>query len=156
MSEETKHDKFLRIRDARMEKAVKAISLLSNLSSSNYEFEPHEAQAIIDDMLGAVDEVRAEFNLPAPSLTAQTEVPVAEPEQEADEDFEDEVVAEPVAKKKAPVKHDGPIEYIEVDPAGQPVGGLLLGWGLVGKAMEAVEDKDLDTAHDFLKKALCA
>lgn len=68
MTEETKHEKFLRIRDLRVPKAVHAIELLANLGSHHYEFNPAEAQARVGDLQAAVDNVAGALGVVAASL----------------------------------------------------------------------------------------
>lgn len=60
---ETKHDKFIRIRDQRVPKALKAIELLGNLASHNYESSPEEQEEMIGQLLHQVDLVVLEFGL---------------------------------------------------------------------------------------------
>ena len=59
---ETAHDKFLRLAPARMEAALKKISLIGNLAGSNYQHEPDEAEQMIDALREAVNEVANKFN----------------------------------------------------------------------------------------------
>jgi hypothetical protein len=153
MSEETKHDKFVRIRDARMEKAQKAISLLGNLAAPNYEYSEEEAQGIVDKLCNTVDEVRREFGLPAAVAVAAG--PAIQPVIDEDDDAEVAEVAEVAAPAPARAVKSVPGEVIEIDPkTGREPEGLLAGWGFVGKAMEAVEDGDMEKAHELLKTAM--
>ncbi len=63
MTEETKHEKFVRMRDARVPKAVHAIGLLANLSSHHYECSQDEARAMINELQAAVDEIAEAFGV---------------------------------------------------------------------------------------------
>lgn len=74
MSEESKHEKFLRMREARVPKAVHAIGLLSNLSSHHYECDEDEAAALVADLLTAVDEVAAAFGVCGAASPAADEI----------------------------------------------------------------------------------
>lgn len=60
-SAETPRDKFLRLAQARMETALKKISLIGNLAGSGYQHEPGEAKKMIDALTGAVEEVAEKF-----------------------------------------------------------------------------------------------
>jgi hypothetical protein len=73
---ETKNEKFQRIRDQRLPKALKAIELLGNLASHNYESTPEEQEAMIEQVLHQVDLVALEFGL------VKKKAPPAEPEPE--------------------------------------------------------------------------
>lgn len=67
----TKHANFVCLSQARLEKAVHAIGLLSNLSSANYEYSEDEARHIVTSLQSAVDTVAAAFNMkpePEPDL----------------------------------------------------------------------------------------
>ena len=44
---ETKHDRFIRLMQARLEKAWEALRLVSQLASPNYENTPEEAEEVI-------------------------------------------------------------------------------------------------------------
>ena len=66
---ESKHQKFERMRDARLPKAVKAIELLGNLASRDYERSADEVRALLDQLYDAVEGVADEFGVgeaPAP------------------------------------------------------------------------------------------
>lgn len=86
MSEESKHEKFLRMREARVPKAVHAIGLLSNLSSHHYECDEDEAAALVGDLQTAVDEVAAAFGVRVAASAAADETAVAAGEAPAEED----------------------------------------------------------------------
>lgn len=61
--EETKHDKFLRLSGARMEKVEFAMKQLGYLSSHNYEFSEDEAAAIISRLEAKVEDLAATFGV---------------------------------------------------------------------------------------------
>lgn len=73
--EETKHDKFVRIRDMRMPKAVHAIELLGNLGSHHYEFTPEEARALVDELDAAVATVADALGIPHRQVTPSDALP---------------------------------------------------------------------------------
>lgn len=76
MTFETKHSRFLRLSAARREKAVYHIDLVTNLSSSNYEYSLKEAQDLIQSLQDAVDRVAAAFNQqPEPEPEPETDAP---------------------------------------------------------------------------------
>lgn len=54
---ESKNDKFRRIRDVRLPKAVKAIELLANLGGRDYECSFDEAEELLDTLDEAVSTV---------------------------------------------------------------------------------------------------
>jgi hypothetical protein len=59
---ETARDRFLRLAPPRMDGALKKIKLLGNLAGSGYQYEPNEAQEMVDALTQAVDEVRDKFS----------------------------------------------------------------------------------------------
>jgi hypothetical protein len=64
---ETKAEKFHRLRDARLPKAVHAITLMGNLSGPNYEWTPQEAEKLIGELRDAVEDVAKEYGVGAPT-----------------------------------------------------------------------------------------
>jgi hypothetical protein len=59
---ETARDKFQRLAPPRVSTAVKKISLIGNLASPGYEYEPEEAKQIVEALTEAVDEVARKFD----------------------------------------------------------------------------------------------
>jgi hypothetical protein len=59
---ETARDKFLRLAPARMEAALKKISLVGNLGGSGYECAPGEVKQMIEALDTAVKEVESKFS----------------------------------------------------------------------------------------------
>ncbi len=85
---ETKHDKFIRLSEARLERAVHHILLLENLAGPGYEHEDDEGQKLVDVMQEAVDKVATAFGIEAyvpPVVAASTapDAPAAAPEAPA-------------------------------------------------------------------------
>lgn len=76
---ETKHEKFLRLSDARLERAVHHILLLENLAGPGYEHVDDEGQKLVDVMQEAVDKVATAFGVeayvPPVAAAAETEAP---------------------------------------------------------------------------------
>lgn len=62
-TEESKHDKFVRMRDARVPKAVHATALLANLSSHHYESSSEEAAELVEALSQAVITVATAFGV---------------------------------------------------------------------------------------------
>jgi len=62
LKKETGREKFLRLAPARMETALKKISLVGNLAGPGYQHEPYEATQIIKALTEAVDEVGHKFH----------------------------------------------------------------------------------------------
>jgi hypothetical protein len=58
---ETARDKFLRLAPARMEAALKKISLIGNLGGSGYESQPNEVKQMIAALTEAVEEVESKL-----------------------------------------------------------------------------------------------
>lgn len=58
---ETPRDKFLRLAPARMETALKKISLIGNLGVGGYECQPSEVKQMIEALRAAVDEAESKF-----------------------------------------------------------------------------------------------
>jgi hypothetical protein len=59
---ETGRQRFLRLAQARMDTALKKISLIGNLAGPSYEYEPDEAKQMIQALTEAVDDVAEKFN----------------------------------------------------------------------------------------------
>lgn len=63
--EETKNEAFLRLSQSRLEKTVKQIGLISNLSSKvNYDYSVAEASVVLDAVQDALNEAREKFGVP--------------------------------------------------------------------------------------------
>lgn len=62
--EETKQQKFVRIAEPRVTRACKAVSLLGNLASSNYEYTKEQVDAMFGAVQQELDTARAAFNKP--------------------------------------------------------------------------------------------
>jgi hypothetical protein len=58
---ETARERFLRLAPARTTAALKRIELLGNLTGSSYQYEPDEAQQILDAMFDAVHDLKRKF-----------------------------------------------------------------------------------------------
>ena len=80
---ETKHEKFLRLSDARLERAVNHILLLENLAGPGYEHVDDEGQKLIDTMQDAVDKVATAFGIEAYVLPVSAAAAVAAPAEAA-------------------------------------------------------------------------
>lgn len=80
---ETKHEKFLRLSDARLERAVHHILLLENLAGPGYEHVDDEGQKLIDTMQDAVDKVATAFGIEAYVLPVSAAAAVAAPAEAA-------------------------------------------------------------------------
>ena len=62
-SEDTKAGKFQRMLDIRLPKAIKAIELLGNLSSRDYEYTDEQRDALFQQLDDAVDGIAKRFGL---------------------------------------------------------------------------------------------
>lgn len=60
--EETKQQKFVRIAEPRVTRACKAVSLLGNLASSNYEYTEEQVDAMFGAVQQELDRARAAFS----------------------------------------------------------------------------------------------
>jgi hypothetical protein len=58
---ENARDKFLRLAPARMETALKKISLIGNLGGSGYDYQPNEAKQMLDALKDAVEDAATKF-----------------------------------------------------------------------------------------------
>jgi hypothetical protein len=58
---ETARDKFLRLAPARMEAAIKKITLVGNLGGYGYEYQPAEVKQMIEALNAAVQEAESKF-----------------------------------------------------------------------------------------------
>ena len=60
---ETKNEKFIRLRDARMPNIKQALKTLGNLASANYDYSEAEARALIADVEAEVEVLKGKFYL---------------------------------------------------------------------------------------------
>ena len=67
---ESRREKFLRLGKQRMEKALKAISLIGNLSGAGYEYTEADVDKINNALADSVEKVVAKFNPQAAKKTA--------------------------------------------------------------------------------------
>ena len=58
---ETRHERFVRLAEARTNKLIKMIQLLGNLSGSNYESSTEEVNQIFTRLQQELDESKARF-----------------------------------------------------------------------------------------------
>ena len=58
---ETARDKFLRLAPARMEAALKKISLVGNLGGPGYDYQPNEVKQMLDALREAVEDAESKF-----------------------------------------------------------------------------------------------
>ena len=69
---ESKSEKFARIRDVRLPKAVKAISLLTNLASRDYEYTREDRAHLLGVLDAAVADVSEAFGMDVtPSIVVE-------------------------------------------------------------------------------------
>lgn len=61
---ESRRDKFLRLGKRRMLKALQAVRLLGNLSSSNYHYSPRDVELMRWTLIDQLDKTFAKFNRP--------------------------------------------------------------------------------------------
>lgn len=76
---ETKHEKFERLRDARLPKITHAMDLLGNLSGSGYESSDQERRTVIAELQAGVDAVAAKFGLAQAAATPEPVPKAVEP-----------------------------------------------------------------------------
>jgi hypothetical protein len=58
-----KHDNFVRLAEARVNKALESIRIVGNLSNkNNYEYSPEEAREILVALQAGVNDLKAQFN----------------------------------------------------------------------------------------------
>lgn len=67
---ETKHDKFLRLKESRLERVVYHLGLLGNLASVNYEFTSFDAQELSQKLRSQLDKLEIVFGV-APATPRQ-------------------------------------------------------------------------------------
>lgn len=79
---ETKNEKFERMLDVRLPKALKAVSLLENLSGRDYESYSSQRRALVDQLYDAVDGVADAFGVAAAEAEPAAPEPASEPVSE--------------------------------------------------------------------------
>lgn len=127
MASETKHEKFIRLAEARVPKALDTIRLVGQLSSNNYENEPDEAEEIVTVLRDAVSNVAELFGIPNAETAAaldeaeagQTEPVEEEPEiEEVHQPEEPEVVfPPPIRFTSEEMRYQGPIDADDIRSA---------------------------------------
>lgn len=75
---ETKREKFLRLQDARLSKAIKSIELLENLSGSAYEWSKPDAVKMIRSLNDAVDAISEAYGIETTSKDVFVPIPLNE------------------------------------------------------------------------------
>lgn len=162
MTEETKHEKFIRLRDTRLPKLLHAIGLFENLSGANYECSTEEAEKLLKDLQDSVDKVAEAFDLVPytarrdddedddiaingvdPELAERAAL-AASLEAKADQEPDEDPLAKHPELDGVPrpwIQHFDDLKLIDV--------GARL-----GHAMEACIDGDADTALIHLKDVM--
>lgn len=76
---ESKQERFSRLAEARLEKTVKQINLIANLSSKiNYDYSPDQAEDLLDRVQEAVLDAREEFGLARIKVTPEETLTLAD------------------------------------------------------------------------------
>ena len=70
---ETRSDKFVRLVESRVPKALTSIRLVGQLASPNYEFTKEQAEAVVGTLQSSVDDLREAYGLPALVLAEKPE-----------------------------------------------------------------------------------
>jgi hypothetical protein len=83
---ESKSEKFQRLRDNRLPKAIHAISLLENLAGSNYESTETEAAALVAELQKSVDAVAEAFGVTRQAQPSEPPAPQPDPEAAVTDD----------------------------------------------------------------------
>lgn len=68
---ESKHQRFLRLMQRRLERALEELRLISQLSSDNYENTPEEAAEAVSHLDRAVVHIAASFDVPYATATGK-------------------------------------------------------------------------------------
>lgn len=160
-TEETKAEKFIRLRDLRLAKVLDGLRILSNITNPrDYDYTPEQAQEVIDQLQERVDALAADFGLPPRSTTAEASHSDSDPDASDDQPEEIEAEAAPSAPvdPKAPKSRitelDG--KKLKVEPGAWTNMDLYHAGPRLGLAMEAVMDGDKKTALEHLKQVLSA
>ena len=77
---ETKREKFVRLRDARLPKITHAMSILANLGGTAYESSEDERRAVVRELQDAVDNIATEFGV-AQAVLSSAPVTDTKPEE---------------------------------------------------------------------------
>lgn len=73
---ETKAEKFIRLGNKRLNKSLKAIEQIKNLSSNAYESKPEQVDYIINKLTKAVEDIKNAFIATPKQEAEKTEIPV--------------------------------------------------------------------------------
>lgn len=143
---ETKNEKFVRLRDARLPKILHALDVLSNLGGSAYEASDAEYQDVIEKLDAAVDQVAEAFGIPAPDAAAVIDTGVSQ------------ALTKPLSNEEMP--SSVPAAETSDDEAGHGPGSIVEGGGTalgeVSWAYDAVKRKDWKLAENRLSRIMKA
>lgn len=151
MTAESKHDKFVRLSGARLERALHHIALLENLAGHGYESDEDEAMALVASLDKAVAAVSLAFGVqgcpgvpvPVDGCPAGSCVTTADRDDGDEDDRPGDGHANmDDAGPEFPTYAEG-IELMRIGPR-------------VGEAVEAIEDGDPGTAKAILLRLLVA
>ena len=62
--QETKHDRFIRLAERRVTRALEEMRLISQLSSPNYDNSEDEAEAVVTALCGGIHRITDSFDIP--------------------------------------------------------------------------------------------
>jgi len=146
---ETKHEKFERLRDARLPKITHALDILSNLGGSGYESSEAERRAVVDELQAAVDAVAEQFGVSSARVAEQFDAATAQA-----------VTSKPLTGEELapkPEKRTTPKPKADPDDDAQPndpAEGGALAKHEIAWAYDAVQRKDWKLATNRLKRVI--
>lgn len=137
---ETKHEKFERLRDARIPKITHAMGILGNLGGAGYEASDAERRAVVAELQAAVDNVAAEFGVAQAALVSAPAAEAPEPKER------------PASKPKS--RPDVQTHDTEDASPTDPAEGGALAKHEIAWAYDAVQRKDWKLAANRLKRVI--
>lgn len=157
-STETKAEKFVRLKDARLGKVMDALRILKNTTNvRDYDYTEDQALEVLEALQAGIDDLSESFGIePAPREVVEASAPIAPPAvQEVDQGaWNDPSNLDPEGVQSNLKEVDG--KPLKVKP-GEWDGLMLLRVGPhLGLAMEAVIDGDNEKALELLKKVMTA
>jgi hypothetical protein len=162
--EETKADKFVRLKDARLTRVMDAIRILGNITNKrDYDYTEEQALEVVDGLYDRVDEVAEGFDVPKrvyptpepEALEADDLSEDLQDDEDENDDDEEVKVKQPKGRELlVPDMYSNIAEYdgvrLKVDHADWRALDLLRAGPRLGLALEAVMDGDTETAKKHL------
>lgn len=157
--QETKAEKFVRLKDARLGKVLEGLRILNNITNDkDYDYTEDQAREVVDSLYERIDELTINFGLSL-RKTSESDVEPDDVAEEVDEnpdngEWRDKGNTDPEGVQSNIKMIDG--KRLKVKPGDWDNLQLIRVGPHLGLAMEAVMDDDNETALELLKLVMTA